>query len=99
MPEDFNSASEAEIAERMEAVKARMRPLQLELDRLRAERDVLATELRRRERLAAMGSRRDLKEAMRSGELPTVAELVATAAEGAFEDYAYNVKTGGAVRL
>ena len=76
-----------------------MRPVQMELDRLRAERDVLATELRRRERLAAMNARRDLKEAMRSGELPTIAELVAGTAEGSFDDYAYNVKTGGAVRL
>src|SRR5436305_22017 len=99
MAEDLNSLDPAEIEGRIEAVRLKMRPVQMELDRLRAERDVLATELRRRERLAAMNARRDLKEAMRSGELPTIAELVAVTAEGSFDDYAYNVKTGGAVRL
>jgi hypothetical protein len=99
MAEDFNSLTEAEIQHRIEAVRSRMRPLELDLDRLRGERDQLATELRRRRRLAEMGARRDLKEAMRSGELPTIAELVAVTAEGSFDDYAYNVKTGGAVRL
>jgi hypothetical protein len=99
MAGDFNSLGEDEIAERMEAVRARMRPLQLELDRLRAERDVLATEVRRRERLASMTARRDLKQAMRAGDLPTVAELVAANSEGSFDDYTFNVKTGGDVRL
>jgi len=97
--EDFNSLAESEIETRREELRARMRPLQAELDRLRGERDRLSTELRRRERLAAMGARRDLKESMRSGELPTIAELVAATAEGSFDDYAYNVKTGGEVRL
>jgi hypothetical protein len=99
MAEDFNSLSSSEIEERMEAVRARMRPLQLDLDRLRGERDVLATELRRRERLASMGARRDLKQAIRSGDLASVADLVATTAGGAFDDFTYNVKTGGEVRL
>src|SRR5207248_118159 len=99
MAEDFAALPDAEIERRMEEIRARMRPLEVELDRLRGERDQLATELRRRRRLAEMGARRDLKEAMRSGELPTIAELVAVTAEGSFDDYAYNVKTGGAVRL
>src|ERR1700716_2428666 len=76
-----------------------MRPVQLELDRLRAERDVLATELRRRERLASMNARRDLKQAMREGTFPTVAELVASGVSGSFDEYVYNLKTGGEVRL
>jgi hypothetical protein len=97
--DDLSSLAEAEIRARMEALRERMRPVQLELDRIRGERDVLATELRRRERLASMGARRDLKAAMRAGELPTVAELIAVTADGSFDDYAYNVKTGGEVRL
>jgi hypothetical protein len=99
MAEDFTSLEEAEIERRMEAVRERMRPVQLELDRLRSERDVLATELRRRERLASMNARRDLKQAMKEGSFPSVAELVASAAAGSFEDYVFNLKTGGEVRL
>jgi hypothetical protein len=97
--EDFVALPEEEIRSRVEALRDRMKPVQLELDRLRAERDVLLTELRRRERLAAMTSRRDLKAAMRGGELPTVADLVAGSDAGSFDDYVFNLKTGGEVRL
>ena len=99
MAEDLTSLDEAEIERRIEAVRERMRPVQLDLDRLRSERDVLATELRRRERLASMNARRDLKQAMREGTFPTVAELVASVVAGSFDDYVYNLKTGGEVRL
>ena len=99
MPDDLTALDEAEIERRIEAVRERMRPVQLDLDRLRSERDVLATELRRRERLASMNARRDLKQAMREGTFPTVAELVASAVSGSFDDYVYNLKTGGEVRL
>ena len=99
MAEDLTSLDPSEIEERMAAVRERMRPVQLDLDKLRAERDVLATELRRRERLASMNARRDLKQAMREGSFPTVAELVGSAATGSFDDYVYNLKTGGEVRL
>ncbi|MDQ6917961.1 MAG: hypothetical protein M3Z98_01250 [Candidatus Dormibacteraeota bacterium] len=99
MAEDLTSLEAVEIERRIEGVRERMRPLQLDLDRLRAERDVLATELRRRERLATMNARRDLKQAMREGSFPTVAELVASAPTGSFDDYVYNLKTGGEVRL
>jgi len=99
MPDDLTALDEAEIERRIEAVRQRMRPVQLELDGLRSERDVLATELRRRERLASMNARRDLKQAMKEGTFPTVAELVASAVSGSFDDYVYNLKTGGEVRL
>jgi hypothetical protein len=99
MAEDFTLLEEVEIERLMDAVRERMRPLQLELDRLRVERDVLATELRRRERLASMNARRDLKQAMREGSFPTVAELVGSGTAGSFEDYVFNLKTGGEVRL
>ena len=99
MAEDFTTLDASEIERRMEGVRERMRPVQVELDRLRSERDVLATELRRRERLATMNARRDLKQAMKEGTFPTVAELVASAVSGSFDDYVYNLKTGGEVRL
>jgi len=99
MADDLTSLDENEIERRIEAVRERMRPVQLDLDRLRSERDVLATELRRRERLASMNARRDLKQAMREGTFPTVAELVASGVSGSFDEYVYNLKTGGEVRL
>ena len=99
MPEDFAALPAEEIERRLEALREQMKPVRLELDRLRAERDVLLTELRRRERLAAMSSRRDLKASMRTGELPTVADLVAGSDAGSFDDYVFNLKTGGEVRL
>jgi len=76
-----------------------MRPVEQKLAELRAERDVLLTELRRRERLAQRERRATVKEAMRSGELPTFGELVASAETGAFDDYRFHLKTGGEVRL
>src|ERR1700694_2302519 len=99
MAEDFTTLDPSEIERRMAGVRERMRPVQLERDKLRAERDVLATELRRRERLATMNARRDLKQAMREGTFPTIAELVAAAVGVSFDDYVYNLKTGGEVRL
>ena len=83
----------------MEALRERMRPLDAELAVLRGERDVLLTELRRRRRLAERTSRADLKARMREGTFPTVAELVAGTDDGSLDEYAFNLKTGGEVRL
>lgn len=93
------SLTPAEIARQVSDLRERMRPLQGQLDMLRAERDLLLTELRRRERLGAMSSRRDIKAAMQGGELLTVAELVADSPSGSFDDFVYNLRTGGEVRL
>ena len=89
----------AEIERRLTEIRDRMRPLEDGLAALRAERDVMLTELRRRERLAHRTQRADLKSAMREGRYPTVAELVAATDSGSLEDYVYNLKTGGEVRL
>lgn len=88
-----------ELEGRIEEVRARMRPVEAELAALRAERDVLLTERRRRERLEHREGRAALKERMRAGALPTVADLVAGSEEGSLDDYTYNLKTGGEVRL
>src|SRR5690349_21509337 len=80
-------------------MRERMRPLEEELAKLRTERDVLLTELRRRRRLTERTSRADLKAAMREGRFPSVAELVAATDAGSFDDYVFNLKTGGEVRL
>jgi len=89
----------AEIERRVAEIRERMRPLEDDLGKLRAERDVLLTELRRRRRLAERTTRADVKAAMREGKLPTVAELVAGSDSGSLDDYVFNLKTGGEVRL
>jgi hypothetical protein len=76
-----------------------MRPVEQQLIALRGERDVLLTERRRRERNAHRESRADVKAAMREGKLPTVAELVAGSQDGSLDEYTFNLKTGGEVRL
>ena len=89
----------AEIERRVTAIRDRMRPLENDLANLRGERDLLLTELRRRRRLDERTHRADLKAAMRGGQFPTVAELVAATDSGSLDDYDYNLKTGGQVRL
>ena len=89
----------AEIESRVAAIRERMRPLEQDLATLRGERDLLLTELRRRRRLAERTTRADLKAAMRDGKFPTIAELVAGSDVGSLDDFAYNLKTGGEVRL
>ncbi len=90
---------DAEIERRLGNLRERMRPLEEGLAALRSERDLLLTEQRRRRRLAERTTRADLKAAMREGAVPTVADLVAGSDAGALDDYVYNLKTGGQVRL
>ncbi|HKC19523.1 MAG TPA: hypothetical protein VKE27_07805 [Candidatus Dormibacteraeota bacterium] len=88
-----------EIEKRVADIRERMRPLESDLAVLRAERDQLLTELRRRRRLTERTHRADLKAAMREGKFPTLAALVAASDGGELDDYDYNLKTGGQVRL
>jgi hypothetical protein len=99
MPEDLSSLEGEELERRVAAIRERMRPLEQDLAALRGERDVLQTEIRRRERAAHRTSRADLKAAMKEGQLPTVADLVAGSDAGSLEDYVFNLKTGGEVKL
>ena len=89
----------AELERRVGEIRERMRPLEQDLAALRAERDVLQTEIRRRERVAHRVSRADLKVGMKEGKFPTVGELVAGSDGGALDEYVFNLKTGGEVRL
>ena len=95
----MENLGESELESRIARIKDRMRPLEENLAALRGERDVLLTELRRRRRLSERTTRADLKAAMREGKFPTVAELVAASDSGSLDDYLYNLKTGGQVRL
>jgi hypothetical protein len=97
--EDLDALDATEVERRVQELRERMRPLEAQLADLRAEREVLLTELRRRERLLHRESRAGIKEAMREGRLETVAELVASADSGELEQFAFNLKTGGEVRL
>jgi len=97
--DDLTGVDGAELERRVELLRERMRPLEQDLAALRGERDVLLTEIRRRRRLAERTSRAELKASMREGELLSVAELVAGSDSGSLDDYVYNLKTGGQVRL
>jgi len=97
--DDLTGVDGAELERRVDLLRERMRPLEQDLSVLRGERDVLLTEIRRRRRLAERDSRAELKASMREGELPSVAELVARSDSGSLDDYVYNLKTGGQVRL
>ena len=99
MVEDLSALDAAELESRVADVRERMRPLEQDLAALRGKRDVLLTELRRRERTAHRESRADLKAAMKEGKFPTVADLVADTETGTLDDYVYNMKTGGEVKL
>ena len=99
MPDDLATLDAEELDRRVAGIRERMRPLEQDLTALRAERDVLLTETRRRERLAHRTTRADLKAAMKEGQFPTVAELVAGSESGSLDDYVFNLKTGGEVKL
>lgn len=96
---DLQQLSDEELNARIAALRDEMRPLEQQLAALRSRRDVVQTEVRRRERLARRVERADVKERMRSGSLPTVVELIAGGADGSLDAYVYNLKTGGEVRL
>lgn len=99
MSEDLSALDAAELERRVAELRERMRPVEQDLAALRSQRDVLLTEVRRRERGEHRTSRADLKAAMKEGRFPTVAELVAGSDFGSLDDYAFNLKTGGEVRL
>jgi hypothetical protein len=99
MAEDLGALDGVELERRVANVRDRMRPLEQELTALRGERDLLLTELRRRDRNAHRESRADVKAAMKEGRFPTVADLVASADSGSLEEYVFHLKTGGEVRL
>ena len=99
MSEDLSSLDGGELERRVAEIRDQMRPLEQDLAALRAERDVLLTEVRRRERRSNLTSRADLKAAMKEGRFPTVAELVGGSDAGSLNEYVFNLKTGGEVRL
>ena len=99
MGDELAGLDDSELERRVAEIRERMRPVEQQLAALRGERDVLLTERRRRERNAHRESRADVKAAMREGKLPTVAELVAGSQDGSLDEYTFNLKTGGEVRL
>jgi len=82
VPEDLAGLTEEELEHRIAGIRAQMKPLDEQLVGLRAQRDVLLTEKRRRERGAHREVRAELKSAM-----------------GSLDDFVFNLKTGGEVRL
>ena len=99
MSDDLSSLDGVELERRIASIRERMRPLEQDLAALRAERDAVLTEIRRRERTTNRTTRADLKAAMKEGRFPTIGELVAGSDGGSLDDYVFNLKTGGEVRI
>lgn len=97
--EDLSALPREEVESRASGLRDEMRPLEQRLAELRARRDLLLTELRRRDRLDQRQARAAVRESARQGAMPTVEDLVAGKSAGAFEEYVYNLGTGGEVRL
>jgi hypothetical protein len=97
--EDLGAVEPDELERRVGEVRERMRPMERDLALLRGERDVLLTELRRRERNVRRVLRADVKTAMKEGLFPSLAELVPAVEAGSLDEYVYFLKTGGEVRL
>jgi hypothetical protein len=97
--DDLSSLDGVELERRIASIRERMRPLEQDLAALRAERDVVLTEVRRRERTTNRTTRADLKAAMKGGQFPTIGELIAGSDGGSLDDYVFNLKTGGEVRI
>jgi hypothetical protein len=97
--EDLSRLDASELDRRVAELRERMRPVEDQLGTLRGERDRLLTEVRRRRRLAERTTRADIKANMREGKLPTIVDLVAGSDSGSLDEYVYNLKTGGEVRL
>ncbi|HVD48197.1 MAG TPA: hypothetical protein VNG70_13025, partial [Candidatus Limnocylindria bacterium] len=91
--DDLEALDPAELERRVADVRERIRPVERDLAALRAERDVLLTEIRRRERHAHRLSRADVKTAMKEGRFPSIAELVAAVEAGSLDEYVYHLKT------
>src|SRR2546425_10813508 len=98
MSDELAQLDASELERRIAEIRERMRPLEQNLSAMRGERDVLLTELRRRRRLAERTTRADLKAAMREGNFPTVAELVAGSGSGALDGFVCYLKTAGRTR-
>ena len=97
--QELSALDSAELERRVADIRERMRPVEGELSALKAERDILLTEVRRQDRLARRLSRADIKTAMKDGRFPSVAELVAAVEAGPLDEFVYHLKTGGEVIL
>lgn len=99
MAEDLTGLDGEELEHRIAEALRSMRPVEQQLATLRAQRDVLLTERRRRERALHRQERADVKAAMKEGRVPSLVELVGGADPAALDAYVYNLKTGGEVGL
>jgi hypothetical protein len=61
------------------ALQARIAPVREELSRLEADAEAVRSEIRRRERLAQVEARREVRSRLGAGEMPTLEDVVAAA--------------------
>ena len=104
LPEEELEARDGELSRLETAVRRRLAPLQAELGGLTAARGRIATERRRRERLAQMRQRQEVRTEVRAGAAPSLLEAVSAPDPPAFGEPAFSaleflLETGGVVRL
>jgi hypothetical protein len=97
---DALAAFDAELVEMERTVRTEMRPFEVRLNEIRAQRGLLATERRRRERAATSARRKEVRAAAASGELPALPEALETLdlpGDLQLSEVKAFLKTGGAV--
>ncbi|HEV1997186.1 MAG TPA: hypothetical protein VGR61_03520 [Candidatus Dormibacteraeota bacterium] len=68
-----------ELRAKVAALQGRVAPVRTELARLEGEADAVRGEIRRRERLAQVDARREVRSRLGAGEMPTLEDVVAGA--------------------
>ena len=99
---DIAARTDAELDADLEALQGRMAPMRAELEALSAQAEVVRGEVRRRERLALVESRRATRTELGSGAMPSIPELVAADTPGdavTFDDLVYLRESATEVRL
>jgi hypothetical protein len=99
---DLQDRSLADLRADLNAIQRRIAPIRTKLDALGVEAEVVRVEIRRRERLALVGTRRATRTRLGAGEMPSLEALVA--AEDPpdavrFDDLGYVRESATEVRL
>jgi len=96
------------LVQRVAATERRLRdqmaPFQLQLNRLAKDSALVQTELRRRERQRHLEARREVREQVKEGDAPSLAELIEAESppafgEPSFSELSFLLGTGGEVAL
>ncbi|MGC2191531.1 MAG: hypothetical protein WA751_04285 [Candidatus Dormiibacterota bacterium] len=109
--EEFSGLSDEQLRQLVQMVESaerrirdQMAPFQLRLSRLAKDAAAVQTEVRRRDRQRHIQSRKEVREQVKQGGAPSLAQLIETAAppafgEPAFSELSFLLESGGEVAL